>query len=501
MNPPLSSPGDPPDVSLELDGGRLRALVEEALRRLTAFLDSIDEQPSWNTAGREQVARAALEPLPDTGTPPGELLDRLFGEILPCSFNTAGPGYLAFIPGGGLPQTAVADLIANVVNRYAGFWPAAPGAAQIEATVVRWLCEIVGYEAASGGFLTSGGSLANFSGIYTARRCRLGDDLRRGIIYTSDQAHASVQKAAMLAGFAPGNVHVIASDHRFRIDAGRLNEQIAADRREKLIPFVVIANAGTTNTGAIDDLAALADLAEREGLWLHVDAAYGGFFLLTQRGRRRMRGIERADSIVLDPHKGLFLPYGTGSLLVRRAGDLLDAHGIGPVGTESQSTRPAYMTSALDYFNMPDDPLLTDFQRCSPELSRPFRGLRVWLPLKLHGVEPFRRNLDEKLDLAQLAADRLRAMPQVEIVAEPELSLLAFRVKVPGLSDSDLNRINERVLELVNSRRRVFISPTTLAGRYVLRICVLSFRTHRERIDACLEDLAWAIGEALAEGS
>jgi aromatic-L-amino-acid decarboxylase len=491
-----SAPSDDhPDASLEIDGGQLRELVEEALQRLEPFLDSLDEQPSWNTSTREELVRSMNESLPQSGTAPRALFDWLFREIVPCSFNTAGPGYLAFIPGGGLPQTAVADLIANVVNRYAGFWPAAPGVVQLEATVVRWLCEIVGYGAEAGGFLTSGGSLANFSGIFTARRCRLGDDLQRGVLYTSDQAHASVQKAALLAGFAPGNVRMIEADHRFRLDVQRLAEQVAADRRAGLIPFAIVANAGTTNTGAIDDLSALADLAEREGLWLHVDAAYGGFFLLTDRGRERMRGIERADSVVLDPHKGLFLPYGTGSLLVRRARDLVDAHRIGPVGTESQPTRPAYMTAALDYFNTPDDPRLADIQRYSPELSRPFRGLRVWLPLKLHGIEPFRRNLDEKLDLAQLAADRLRGMPQVEMIAEPELSLLAFRVRLDGLSEAETNRVNECVLELVNSRRRVFLSPTTLSGRYVLRICVLSFRTHRDRMEACLEDLAWAISQ------
>jgi aromatic-L-amino-acid decarboxylase len=375
--------------------------------------------------------------------------------------------------------------------------------AQLEATVVRWLCDIVGYPAQAGGFLTSGGSLANFSGIFTARRCRLGDDLAKGLIYTSDQAHASVRKAAMLAGFAPGNVRAIPSDRRFRIDLARLSEQLAADRRAGLSPFAIVANAGTTNTGAIDNLESLADLAQRERLWLHVDAAYGGFFLLTERGRARMRGIERADSVVLDPHKGMFLPYGTGSLLVRRAEDLREAHRVGPAPAERGDApvvggggRPDYMRSSLEYYNLPEGAWMADFQQLSPELSRPLRGLRVWLPLKLHGVEPFRNNLNEKLDLAEHAAGVLRGMPQIEMVAEPELSLLAFRVQLAGRGEDELNRLNERVLDLVNSRRRVFLSPTTLSSRLVLRICVLSFRTHRAHIDACLEDLAWAIEQA-----
>jgi aromatic-L-amino-acid decarboxylase len=491
----------PPDTPLELGGEQLRQLVDLAMPHLSEFLDSIGQQPAWNTADRQSVARAIGEPLPAQGAPAREVLDRLFEQIVPCSFNTAGPGYLAYIPGGGLPEAAVADLIGDCVNRYAGFWPAAPGAAELEATVVRWLCEIVGYGAEAGGFLTSGGSLANFSAIFTARRCRLGDDLSRGTIYTSDQAHASVRKAAMLAGLAHENVQVIPADSSFRISLARLEEQIAADRRAGLAPFAVIANAGTTNTGAVDELAALADLAERENLWLHVDAAYGGFFLLTERGRARMRGIERADSVVLDPHKGLFLPYGTGSLLVRRLDDLRSAHRVGPAPAARAETaalqdKPDYMRSSIDYYNLPDFALGGDFQQLSPELSRPFRGLRVWLPLKLHGSEPFRRNLDEKLDLAAYAATRLRELPQVEMIAEPELSLLAFRVRAPGRDEHERNRLNERVLELVNSRRRVFLSPTVLSGRIVLRICVLSFRTHRQHIEACLEDLTWAIEQA-----
>ncbi|MEQ8787548.1 MAG: aminotransferase class V-fold PLP-dependent enzyme [Pirellulaceae bacterium] len=490
------------DTSLELDGDAMRRLLDAVMRRVAPFLDTLDEQPSWNTHDRQRVARTLIEPLPQTGTDADALLDRLFDEIIPCSFNTAGPGYLAFIPGGGLPHTAAADVIADTVNRYVGFWPAAPAVAQLEATAIGWLCEIVGYGDGAGGFFTSGGSQANFSGLFTARRCRLGDDLTRGVLYTSDQAHASVRKAAMLAGFAPDRVRVISSDARQRLDLERLRSQVAADRQADYQPFAVVANAGTTNTGAVDDLDALADLCERENLWLHVDAAYGGFFLLTERGRQRMRGIERADSVVLDPHKGMFLPYGTGSLLARRADDLRDAHRVGPAPADrdpqaraSGGDRPDYMRSSLAYYNMPEDGPFSDFQQSSPELSRPFRGLRVWLPLKLHGVEPFRRNLEEKLDLAQFAVERLRAMPHIEIVAEPELSLLAFRVTAEEQADGD--RLNERVLELVNSRRRVFLSPTTLAGRLVLRICVLNFRTHREHLERCLEDIAWAVEQTI----
>ena len=489
---------DSPDTSLEFDGGQLRVLVEKALAQLTRHLDSLAAQPAGDTAGREPLARSIDEPLPETGAPVDSLLARFFDELVACSFNTASGGYLAFIPGGGLPHSAVADLISGITNRYVGYWPAAPALVQIEATVVRWFCEIVGYGAEAGGFLTSGGSLANFSALFTARRRLLGDDLSRGRLYTSGQAHASVGKAAMLAGFAPASVQVIESDERQRVCVERIESQIESDRAAGKQPFAIVAHAGTTNTGAIDDLTALADLAARQKLWLHVDAAYGGFFLLTERGRELMSGIERADSITLDPHKGLFLPYGTGCLLVREQQELRRAHALGPASDDIVGRKPDYLTSGIDYFNFVDEPPFVDFQQVSPELSRPFRGLRVWLPLKMHGIGPVRKNLDEKLDLARYAADALRGMPAIEMVAEPELSLLAFRLKPPGCDDeNELRQLNEQFLRLINARQRVMLSATTVSGRLALRICVLNFRTHRPQIEACLADIREAVEQLL----
>jgi aromatic-L-amino-acid decarboxylase len=228
------------------------------------------------------------------------------------------------------------------------------------------------------------------------------------------------------------------------------------------------------NTGAVDDLHALSALCRREGLWFHVDGAYGGFFVLTKEGRRRMYGIERADSVVLDPHKGLFLPYGTGALLVRDGDALKRAH----------AATAEYLPS------MQEAPDLVDFNMLSPELSRDFRGLRVWLPLKMHGIAPFRANLEEKLALAGHAAHGLAEIPGIEILAEPQLSIVAFRLVPPGRKDgAALDDLNRKLLERVNGRKRVYLTGTTLRGRFAIRICVLSFRTHVERIDMALEDI------------
>lgn len=467
------------DRSLELSPAALRSLIDAAAERVVAHIASLADQPSADTDGGAALARSLAEPVPQSGRPVEELLDLLFERVIPKSFNTAGPGYLAYIPGGGLPHSAVADLIADAVNRYVGVFAAAPGLAQIEANVVRWFADLVGYPRAASGILTSGGSLATFSALVAARRDRLPEDFLSGTLYASDQTHHALQKAALLAGFPPDNVREIPTDDAYRIRVPALAEAVAADRAAGRTPFFVAGNAGTTNTGAVDDLAVLADLSARERLWLHVDGAYGGFFLLTEEGRRRMAGIERADSIVLDPHKGLFLPYGTGALLVKNGKTLKHAHAL-----------------SADYMpSMQEDPDLVDFNMLSPELSRDFRGLRVWLPLKMHGIGPFRTNLEEKLELARHAARELSQMPGIEILAEPQLSILAFRLARAGLDAPALDLLNRELLERINAKKRVYLTGTMLRGRFVIRICVLSFRTHRDRMDEGLEDIRAAVLE------
>jgi aromatic-L-amino-acid/L-tryptophan decarboxylase len=469
----------PEDRTLELTGDALRRLIDEAARRVVAHVDSLPRQPSADVEGGAALARSLVEPLPETGRPAEELLDLLFERLIPKSFNTAGPGYLAYIPGGGLPQSAVADLVADATNRYVGVFAAAPGLAQLESNVVRWFCDIAGLPREARGILTSGGSLATFSALVAARRDRLPENFLQGTIYVSDQTHHAIQKAAILAGFPEDRVREIATDGRFRIRVDALAAALAEDRAAGRTPFLLVGNAGTTNTGAVDDLPALADVAARERLWFHVDAAYGGFFLLTEEGRRILAGIERADSIVLDPHKGLFLPYGTGALLVRDGETLKRAHAL------SAEYMPT-MQEAAD---------LTDFNLLSPELSRDFRGLRIWLPIRMHGIAPFRRNLEEKRELAQWAAERLREIPGVEIVAEPQLSILAFRRTRPGADGAALDLENRRILESINARQRVYLTGTVVGGRFAIRICVLSFRTHRDRMEQALEDIRTAVRE------
>lgn len=380
---------------------------------------------------------------------------------------------MAYVPGSGLVSAAVADLIIGVLNRYTGQAYPAPALVALECDVLRWMVGLFRLPATAAGLLTSGASLATFSGLVAARVARLGDDFARGTLYTTSQTHHAVAKAARLAGFPPAAVRVVAVDRELRLDVAALRSMVERDRRAGMRPFCVVATAGTTSTRAIDPLPAVADVAAGEGLWLHVDAAYGGFFALTERGRATLAGMERADSVILDPHKGMFLPYGTGALVVRDGTALYRAHSF-----------------SADYLPPSQEEAdLVDFHLISPELSRPNRGLGLWLPLQVLGIAPFREALDEKLTLARWLADELAATPPFELVTEPELSLFAFRLHPPGVEGEALDALNRELLARVNARNRVHLTPTILDCGYVLRACVLSFRTHRDRVEAGLADL------------
>jgi len=455
---------------LEPDASQMRALVDAALERIIAHIESLPTQPAQNVEGATEFARTLVEPLPQRGEPYEKLLDFLFDEAIPRSFTSSGPGYLGYVPGGGLFHSAVADLIANAVNRYVGVCAAAPALVQLEANVVRWFCEIVGFPPGSGGVLTPGGSLANFTSIVTARKALLPDDFLRGTLYCSTHIHHSFQKAANLAGFPYANVRELPVDAHFRIRIDALEEAIANDRRAGMTPFLVAGSAGTTATGAVDDLEELARVAREQQLWFHVDGAYGALFMLTERGRAILKGIEHADSLILDPHKTLFLPFGTGAVLVRDARTLRRAHSL-----------------HADYLpDMQQEDELVDFCEISPELSRDFRGLRVWLPLKLFGIEPFREQLDEKLNLIEYVMSELHQIEGIEIVAEPQLTICAFRIA----GDAARNR---ELLARINARKRVMLTPAIVDGRFVIRIAIVSHRTHRDRVDMLLEDIRAAV--------
>lgn len=469
-------------LNLELNRDQMLAMGEAALHRVVDHIVSLPQQPRSDLGDSEAVVRALREPMPEHGTPFDEVLDFLMTRVIPKSINTAHPAYMGYIPGGGLYPSALAEFIAAATNRFVGAWFGAPAAARLETNVIDWFCQMMGYPRAENsgarGILTSGGSLANFSAVVTARRHLLGDDLSRGTLYASTQTHHCVMKAAILAGLPEKNFRLVDTDDNFRVLPEAIEHAIRGDLARGFRPFLVVGNAGTTNSGAVDPLPALADICQRHGLWFHVDGAYGAFFRLCEEGKRRLVGMEQSDSLVLDPHKGLFLPYGCGCLLVKD-GELL---------------RRAHMVQA-DYLQdhvTPDDEV--NFAEHSPELSRPFRGLQVWLPLRIFGVKAFAENLAEKLRLTQQLYHRFLAEPNVECMSVPELSVITFRYRPPR---GDINAFNKRLLACIVDSGRLFLSSTILRDQFVIRVCILSFRTHRQEVDEAFDIIGTTARELL----
>ncbi len=399
--------------------------------------------------------------------------------------NPASAGHLAYVPGGGIVTSAFADFIAAVSNRYAGVFYAGPGAVRVENRMVRWMADMLDMGESAGGTLTSGGSIANLTAIICARDAILqhSSAYSSAIIYMTTQVHHCVNKALRAAGLGDCDIRYVDVDSDCRMDMAHLRDLVSQDTKNYEAapeqhgkPFMIIGSAGTTNTGAVDPLIEMAAIAKDAQCWFHIDAAYGGFFMLTEYGKQAMRGIQLADSVVLDPHKGLFLPYGIGAVIVKNI-ELLK---------RSQHYSADYLQDVIE------DPMEVSPADVSLELTRHFRGLRMWLPLMLHGVAPFRAALEEKLLLARYFREELVKRASVfEIGPGSDLSIVTYRMNpsAKALTSTQLNTMNERLQQLVAEDGRVFLSGTVIGETYWMRIAILSFRTHRTTIDTTLEIL------------
>jgi aromatic-L-amino-acid decarboxylase len=444
--------------SLEPDSRERAELTDPVLELLQRWFDESDRMPAKGPDLDPEVAARVMDPPSDEGRPLAGILADLEEAGRSGIYHPSG-GHLSYIPNGGLYTSALAEFLAAGLNRYTGVWGAAPGMSAIEKGMVAWMTSLFDMGEQASGLLLSGGSMANFTGIVAARTARLGDELSKGVIYVTPHTHHSVAKAARLAGFRNDQIRQIAIDADLRMDPSSLRTGIAADLERGDHPFLIVGSAGTTDTGTVDRLDSLADIAEETGLWLHVDGAYGGFFQLTERGRVALSGLGRADSMSIDPHKGLSMPFGLGALLVRDEKHLVDAN----------QGRGAYLREEDNELG------IRDIASLGPELTRPFRALQMWLPLQLHGVAPFREALDTCLDLAVYAYERLSSIDGVEAPWRPDLSIVAFR-----LEDDDRGRA---ALEAVNRDRTAHVSPTVIADRYVLRLAILNRRTTKDHID------------------
>jgi glutamate/tyrosine decarboxylase-like PLP-dependent enzyme len=435
------------------------------------FLEALGTMPAYVVT--TDKGRGIYDaPIGEEPIPVAEAIALLRHNVDRPGLNPASGGHLGYIPGGGIYVSALGDYLADVMNRYAGVYFGSPGAVHLENVLLEWMAATLGYPAGYGGNLTSGGSIANLIGIVAARDAALGSvaEVPRSVIYMTKQVHHCVDKAIRIAGLRECVIRHVPMDAQYRMDAPALDAMMEKDAASGLRPWLVIASAGTTDTGAVDPLADIASIAAARGAWYHIDAAYGGFFVLCDEGRRILAGIERSDSVVIDPHKGLFLPYGTGAVLVRDSARLYDAFWY----------QANYLQDALTGAEerSPAD--------LSPELTKHFRGLRLWLPLKLHGLAPFRACVEEKLLLARYFYDEIQRIPGFEVGPYPDLSVVTYRY-VPATGDA--NAFNERLVKEIHKDGRVFLSSTMLDGKFVLRLAVLSFRTHLHTIDLTLEVL------------
>lgn len=458
---------------LEPGASRRRRLRDAVIASSERFLRRID-----HIKGFDDVAHRGIglldHPISADGLALESVIELIERDVVAPGAATATGRHLAYIPGGGIYHSALGDFIAAVTNKYSGVFFTGPGPVRMENMLIRWVADLVGYPLGAGGNIASGGSIANLTAIATARHAHglRAADYPRAAVYLTTQAHHCIEKALRLAGMAEAQVRHVAIDAGYRMRPDALADAIAADRAKGLIPWLVVASAGTTDTGAVDPLEAIAGIARRERCWFHVDAAYGGFFLLTDQGRAALRGIERSDSAVLDPHKGLFLPYGSGVLVVRDAAPLMASHDYAGSYMQDAAREPTEISPA----------------DASPELSRHFRGLRMWLPLVLLGTAPFSAALEEKLLLARYFRREIERAGY-EVGPEPDLSIVTYRWVPPGAPLERINALNQAIVEGARRDGRVFLSSTMLDGRYTLRMASLAFRTHRRTMDLAVRVL------------
>ena len=460
------------------------AAVDLAAEHRAGLLD----RPVFGKVG--EAAPAFDEPLPETGLPIDQVLAAVGERIMPRPFGNSHPRFFAFINATADPVGIVADYLAATMN--SNCWGGDHAAIYVERQVLRWLGAILGLPAESEGILTSGGSMANFTALATARRAMAPGVREDGfasteplVVYVSEEVHNCVDKAVDLLGIGWKQLRKIPTDERYRMRVDLLKRAIAEDRRAGRKPAIVVGNAGTVNTGAIDPLDELADLCAAEGLWFHADGAYGAMATISPRLRPLFKGLERADSVAADPHKWLYVPYEAGATLVRQPGRMAEAF-----------QRPApYLV------HDPDSPVRgpVSFNERGPELSRGFKALKVWMGLKHHGVSGYAAAVDHDVAMARTLADEVSVHGDFELLAPPVLSIVGFRYrpKGRGLGEPELDRLNRQIVNRLVASGAFFLAPTLLKGRTAMRVAIVNFRTREEDVRALVDEAARAGRELL----
>ncbi|HEX3819551.1 MAG TPA: pyridoxal-dependent decarboxylase [Candidatus Sulfotelmatobacter sp.] len=459
--------------SVEISSDQFRRLGDRVTKLATEYLETLDSRPiAPPTTGAETV-RLFQTAIPEHGI--GEKAFDLLSEVIRCSRAQNGR-FFAYVLGSGEPVGAAGDLLVSVLNQNATAWRSGPAAMMIEQTVVNWLAQAMGCDGFRG-HLTGGGSSANLMGLAMAREAKAPANEKgvsaNGVVYASEEVHMSIPKSVALLGIGRANLRLVPTDDSFRMKTEELDQQIACDKARGKIPIAIVASAGTVNTGAIDPLRSIAQIAQRHNAWFHIDGAYGALAAIAERSK--FDGLELADSISLDPHKWLYQPLDCGCLLYRSA----------------EAAQHAFSHSG-DYARVLNaDPVegFAFFEE-SIELSRRFRALKLWLSLRYHGLEAFRESIRKDLAHAQRLAQIVRNHSHLELLAPVELSAVCFRHHaLGGTSEEKLNEFNAAVLKRIVQRGRVYLSNATLRGKFCLRACIVNHRTKDADIDTILPEI------------
>ncbi len=467
------------DASLDIDQDSMRRAGYRVVDWIVDRIATLRESSLGQELNREETERLLREAMPEEPSNFDQVFEEFARKVAPNAIHLDHPRFFAFIPSAPNFVSILADALAAGSNVFAGTWLESSGPSQVELVVVDWFKQMLGLPQKAAGLFVSGGSVANLTALAVARRAALKDATAGTVVYLSDQTHASVDRALRVLGFEARQLRRIPTDGEYRLDTQQLVEQLRQDRRAKLRPFAVIANAGTTNTGAIDPLAGLAKVVREHSLWFHVDAAYGGFAALTDRGRKWLRGIEHADSVVLDPHKWFYCPFEAGCVIVREGRLLPEAFRI----------LPEYMR------DVEREDREVNFCDYGLQLTRSFRALKVWMAVKYYGARRFREVIDQCLDLTQYAARLFEKSSRLEIITRPSLGIFTFRYVPQKLArrgaewDTFLNQLNEELVRMATASRKLMLSSTRLGGRSVLRLCILNHRTRKEDVREALKSI------------
>jgi len=461
----------PATASLQMSPQEMRRLGYAAVDRIVERWATLGDGPPWDYGSRKELAPRLSGPPPEEGRNPDEVMRTVLTEVLPKAGRIDHPSFLAFIPASPTWPSVLGDFLATGFNIFQGTWLESAGPSQLELTVIDWFRDWLGLGEKSGGLLTSGGSAANLGALVTARHW--AQDPGHPVVYVSDQGHSSLERAARIVGVSPAHVRKVPTDEEFRMDVGALRDFVRKDRAGGRYPLCVCGNAGSTNTGTIDPLDDLASLSEEEGLWFHVDGAYGGFAVLVPEARAAFRGIERADSITLDPHKWLFQPYETGCLLVRDTRLLEDAFRI----------LPEYLQDAA----LGEEQV--NFADRGVQLTRRFRALKVWMSVQTLGLGAFREAIRAAMGYARRAEEVIRAADTLELTAPASLGVVCFRFRPPEgeLEAAALEALNLRIQSEIVESGVAMMSSTRLKGMFSLRLCILNYRTAWEHVEAALD--------------